>query len=80
MTVSAKRIGKGGGNMRFGELSAVEAWIIKVYRKSMKTQYGKILLDSVRITESMMNEANQSPDCQVIDFQSAQGKHEIHET
>lgn len=65
--------------MRFGELSAVEAWIIKVYRESMGTDFNKYLVQGVSIVERMMNEAKQSSDCEVIDFQSVQGSREHRE-
>lgn len=76
--------------MRFGELSAVEARIIAMYRKVKRKDIFLSVMESVvSVDERAVNDAlqlmkrHQNTDNiqgKVIDFQSVQGKHEIHET
>lgn len=76
--------------MRFGELSAVEARIIAMYRKvKRKDVFLSVMESVVSVDERAVNDAlqlmkrHQNTDNiqgKVIDFQSVQRKHEIHET
>lgn len=76
--------------MRFGELTAVEARIIAMYRKvKRKDVFLSVMESVVSADERAVNDAVQlmqrhqkadSTQGKVIDFQSVQRKHEIHET
>lgn len=68
--------------MRFGELSAVEARIIAMYRKVKRKDVFLSVIESVVSVDELMQRHQKADSTQgkVIDFQSVQGKHEIHET